>query len=366
MGLNSLKNRTHIIPPAFGLDISDTSFKAMQLVPKGKYYRVAAFGEADIGDGIVEEGKIIQPDKLRDILKKELVKYKNLSRYVVASLPDEEVYLKTLKIPHLQGKELKNAVRVEAERNMPIQADETYFDYAISEMHEDTDHLHAHVAATKKEIVDVYIDTLSSAGFIPAIIEPEVTAIARSALTDGRADKGMIVIEIGANRTRLIAVIKESIALTGSVNFSAKEASEKIAEALGVSPEKAGKIRWEERMLEDPKYGSKIEQGLAPAYDRIAEAIHSYMGFLNEHLKEEGGSVKNIEKLIVSGGGARLPGIAKQLSMLIQKPVERVNPWINVLPQPLNEIPELDYADSIRYTTSIGLALRGASDNLID
>lgn len=366
MDFKNITNKAHIIPPAFGLDISDTSFKIMQLASKGGHYKVAEFAEGDIEEGVVEGGKIMEPDKLSLALKKELQKHKALSKYVVVSLPDEEIYLKTIKVPRLGEKELKSAIRVEAERNMPIQADETYFDYAISDMHPDEDHLHAHVAATKKDIVSEYTDTLIKTGLTPAVIEPEVLAIARSAIEGGRAEKGIIIIEIGGNRTRLIAVLRESVVLTGSVNFSAKEAAEAIAGALGVDPDEADKIRWEEKMLKDPKHGSNIEQALSPAYDRIAEAIHSYTGFLNEHLKEEGGSIKNIEKLVVSGGGARLPGITKQLSMLIQKPVERANPWINVLPHPLKETPDISYEESMRYTTAIGLALRGISDNLIN
>lgn len=48
--------------------------------------------------------------------------------------------------------------------------------------------------------------------------------------------------------------------------------------------------------------------------------------------------------------------------MELKVPVELGNPWINILPKPLKEVPELPYEKSLGYTTALGLALRGTRE----
>lgn len=356
-----------LIPTAFGLDISDSSLKFVQLRKKKQYYELHAFGEAILPEGAVEGGKVQKPNEISALLKKELKNYhkKGLSRYVVASLPDEEVFLKSIRLPVIDKNEMENTIIVEAERNLPIQADKAYISYKVLRLHEQNDHIDVLVGGARREVVDSYAQILADAGLVPTIIEPEVMAISRSAIQQGKEpQKTVIITEIGANRTRLIAVSKKSVILTGSVNFSTQEASEAMGKALGLEPEKAAQLRWDPKLVKDPKYGSKVEAALSPIFERLADAINSYMGFLEDYLKEQGSTAHDVEKIVLSGGGARLPGIDKQLSVLLQKKVEQVNPWINVLPYPLKETPQLSYEESVRYTTAIGLALKGAGDLL--
>jgi hypothetical protein len=35
------------------------------------------------------------------------------------------------------------------------------------------------------------------------------------------------------------------------------------------------------------------------------------------------------------------------------------NPWINILPEPQKAVKELPFEESLKYTTALGLALRG-------
>ena len=38
------------------------------------------------------------------------------------------------------------------------------------------------------------------------------------------------------------------------------------------------------------------------------------------------------------------------------------NPWVNILPEPLKEVPELSYEKSLSYTAALGLALRAQKE----
>ncbi len=71
---------------------------------------------------------------------------------------------------------------------------------------------------------------------------------------------------------------------------------------------------------------------------------------------------KGVQKIWLSGGGASLKGLAGFLSSEFKIPVELGNPWINILPEPLKEVPQLPFEESLKYTTALGLGLRGVKD----
>ena len=59
------------------------------------------------------------------------------------------------------------------------------------------------------------------------------------------------------------------------------------------------------------------------------------------------------------GRGANLKGLLDFISLKLKIPVELGNPWINILPKQLKEVPGLPFAQSLGYATALGLALRG-------
>src|SRR3990167_247373 len=131
MVLHSLKEVFEIVPNAFGLDISDSSFKFLQLSKKKGNFSVEVYGEQKLREGIVERGFIKQSKKLSIILQEALSRHisKGLSKYVVISLPDEEVFLKLIRLPLMDFREAESAVQVEVENSIPIKLDDAYLDY---------------------------------------------------------------------------------------------------------------------------------------------------------------------------------------------------------------------------------------------
>ena len=76
----------------------------------------------------------------------------------------------------------------------------------------------------------------------------------------------------------------------------------------------------------------------------------------HEHVQS---SESEIGKILLSGGGAGLLGFCSFLSRELKIRVELGNPWINILSEPIKEVPVLSFGESLRYTTAFGLALRG-------
>src|SRR3990167_10175114 len=180
----SLKNRLNLIPHAFGLDISDTSIKFFQLSKYRTRFEIEAYGQKNIESGLVSRGSIKDVKKLSQILATMLKEYKDggLSNYVVFSVPDEQVFLKSVTMPQISAEELGSSILVEAERSMPIDIESAYLDYHIIKSDEGNGNMEVLLAASPKKEVDAFIEVVECAGLTPIIAEPEIAAIARSVI----------------------------------------------------------------------------------------------------------------------------------------------------------------------------------------
>lgn len=344
-------------PQAFGLDISDFSLKIIQLGRRGGFMFLASFLEKEIKQGIVVEGEIKDSAALTDILQeaiKEVKEQKLSTKYVAASLPEEKAFLQVIQMPKMKEEELRKAIRFEAENYVPLSMDKAYLDFQIvSPVVNHLDHLDVLIVALPKQTVDPYVSVLKNAGLKPLLLEMETQAISRALVKDGLASKPILLLDLGANNTRLSIFAGRSLRFTSSIPFSSRKLTEAIAASLKIDFQKAEKIK-----VKDSPTRQKI---LQPILTELAAAIEKHLEYYHGHPAHEHlpAGAKVIDKIILSGGGANLAGISDFLATSLKLPVEIGNPWINILSSPLKEVPELPYKESLRYTTALGLALRG-------
>jgi Tfp pilus assembly PilM family ATPase len=138
-----------------------------------------------------------------------------------------------------------------------------------------------------------------------------------------------------------------------------------ISQRLKVNFEEAEKLKLECGLESDKGKKKKnqpaVSEAILPILNELVENIKKYISFYkthqaHEHLKSGN---EEIEKIMLCGRGANLKGFSDFLSLALDMPVELGNPWINILPEPLKEVPGLPFKESLGYTTALGLALRG-------
>src|SRR5665647_2099554 len=102
----------------FGLDLSDLSIKVMQLEKEGEVDRIRSFGSLDIPAGNIEDGKIINKDKVAALIKETIKKAgpkKINTKQVICSLPESKAFLRSINIPKMEKEEAKEAIKWEME-----------------------------------------------------------------------------------------------------------------------------------------------------------------------------------------------------------------------------------------------------------
>ena len=321
-------------PEVFGLDISDLSLKIIKLKKKEKFLSLASFGEAKIKPGIIEGGEIKNEEALAGIVKEALRQVqgeKLKTKYVIASLPEEKAFLQVIQLPLMAEADARKAAYFEAENYIPLPINKVYFDaQAISAISEEPDH-HSDVliAALPKSILDPYVSILKNVGLKPLALEIESQAISRALVKKEEVGSPVLIIDLGATRTGFMVFSGHSLRFTSSKPISSL----------------------------------KFKQALS----ELAEQIQKYINYYKTHAAHEHLPANHrntsINKRLLCGGGAKAEGLADFLSSKLNLPVELGNPWVNILPKPLKEAPQLPHKESLKYATALGLALRSYTEN---
>jgi type IV pilus assembly protein PilM len=357
-------------PEAFGLDISDSSLKIAKLKEKKKSLVLSSFGEAKIEPGIVEKGELKDVNALSSIITETISKAegeKIKTKYVIASLPEEKAFLQVIQMPLMNEEELGKAILFEAENYIPLPIEDAYLDFQIIRPVVDhLDHFDILLAALPREIIDSYIDCFKKAGLIPKALEIESQAVARALIKNETIPSPYLLIDLGETKTNFIIFSGFSLRFTSSIPLFSRKLTESIADRLKIDLKKAEKIKLKygiggtQFKDKDKEEAVKVSEIITPFLEKLIEQIKDYLTYYHTHVHHEHLPLdgKEVEKILLCGGSANLKGLTDFLSLRLKIPVELGNPWINILPEPLKEVPDLNYEKSLSYTTALGLALR--------
>ena len=337
-------------PEAFGLDISDLSLRIAKLKKRGKFFRLVSWGGTKIKPGIIEHGEIKDEDALIGIIEQTLARVKGekiKTKYLIASLPEKKAFLQVIEMPKMKEDELKTSVPFEAENYVPMPIEKVYLDFQVIPSPDKLDRLNVLIAALPKKTVDPYISCFRKTGLIPMALEVESQSIVRAVVKNEISPFPLLIIDFGRNTTNFIVFSGHSLRFTSSDSISSQELTEIISKTLKLSLSEAEKLKLK-RGLKD----EKALKAMTPLLIDLMRQVKKCIDYHRSHNRE-------IKKILLCGNGANLKGLSDFVSSELKITVELANPWINILPEPLKEVPGLTLKESLGYTTALGLALRG-------
>lgn len=353
----------------FGLDISESSMRLMQLKPLGTGFYPSVFADVDVPKGLIVDDKITSPQKLADLIV-QMMRKPTLgvfdSRYVVLSVPEAKSFVRVIAVPKMTETEAAEAVPFEAEQYIPMSSDQVYLDFRIvpqqpSDLADDK--MRVVICAAPKSLIDSYVEVTKLARLKPLAVELESEAVARSLIPQSGSSEPTLILDGSAARTNLIIYDQGTLQFTSSLPIGGNSLSAQLAQSLTISFEEAEKFKRQLGLLPG-RDALRVSGALAPLLRSLVEAIRNTINFYREH--SDGG--RQIKKILLSGGACKIKGLADYLSRQVQTDqsnkggtfsVHVGDPWVNVLEHPIKKIPPIAKLDSISYTTVIGLALRG-------
>ncbi len=308
-----------------GLDIGSSSIKLAEILDTSKARILSRFSQMPLAEGVIIDGVVAEPEALTAAIKKLYKKSGCKRRKIVTSISGHAVIVKKLTFAQMGEAELFELIHDEAEKYLPFEDAATVdFDYQILGDHPyNPSQMEVLLVAAKKEIVEGYTKSIEAAGLIPAIIDVDSFALETmyEENYDFEEEDVAVLVNIGASITNLNAVKGGGSIFTRDFTVGGNVITRAIADHHHLSFEEAEKAKID-GLGDDEQARKLFRDGLIVYADPICSEIERSVDYFRSSF-----GVESIKQILLSGGGAMIPGIAASLGQRLGIETEIINPF---------------------------------------
>ena len=333
-----------------GIDIGQNTIKIVSLYGEDSKVSLEAIGEIRTPE--VEEKEINKEKRLNEIgksIKTLLGDLKIKNKQVMVSLPEDEVISRLVRLPPLKDNEIMDALRFEAETFVPFPLDEVLIDYEIIEK-DDAGRLTIFVIAARNDLINSYLKLFKSIGLELLALESPAIALRRVLKLGMPMVERLVVVDMGEKYSDLFSINKNNVYFARSLSVGGESLTRAISLSLGLDMASAEEYKKAYELKEDQLEG-KIKNAVLPVFNDITEEIRKTLALFVEDIG------KPAELLVLSGGGANLPGMAEELTKVLGIEVQVLQPFINI-DTTKGQFSYNFNTDGCRFSLAVGLALR--------
>ncbi|MGH9948126.1 MAG: type IV pilus assembly protein PilM [Pyrinomonadaceae bacterium] len=339
-----------------GLDIGSSSVKMVELEGSGDSYNLAGLGIENVPDEAIIDGQIMELNAVSDVIQKVCSNHNIKADRVVTGVSGHSVIIKNIVLPAMSDDELEESIDWHAEEHVPYDLADVSLDYQITGRTSDATQVL--IAACKRDRIDNIRQAIQLAGKEPAVIDVDTFALQNCYEMNYQPTDSQVVtlLNIGAS-TMNVNIVKGTRSLfSRDITIGGSQFTDVLQRSLGLSYQQAEAVKRGVVNAADGVEEKAIEPLISNVTEIVAMEIQKTFDFYRA-TTEDNQTV--VQKILISGGGSKLQGLASDLSARLELPVEVLNPFRNVSVDErkfdrgyLNEImPEMAVA--------VGLAMRG-------
>ncbi len=342
--------------PYLSVDIGSHTIKVVEV--GGAVGRLRVIGAASLPTptAAIQNNMVGEVNGVAEVIRAVVDSYGMRAKKAIAVIPGPAVIIKRVTLPAQSPRELENTIIFEAGNFIPEDLENVNLDYQITDYLDDGKRMEVLLVAAKKDIVSSYAEAVRAAGLTPVVVDVDYFALENMFETnyDTMPDRAIALVNIGARYSSINILKGGRSTFTGDVPVGGRDINDALMRDLGISADEAEAL----------KAGGST-RGVAPeavagvaeaAAGALIEEIHHALSFFWTAATDE-----TIDALYLSGGGARMAGLAQQLSERVQAPVEIANPLARVALGPSVDGAALQ-EQAVEFAVAIGLATRRPDD----
>jgi len=334
-----------------GIDLGLGSIKAVALSQEGDKLILDAVGEVKTPrvEWMKEETSKKSLEEVSKVLKSLVTDLKMTGRQAVTALPEYEIVSRLVSLPPLKESEIKDALRFEAETFVPYPLDQVSIDYEIIET-DDAGRLTVFAIAARNYLIENYVNIFKGAGLDLLAIESPAVTMRRILQQMTAVSEATMLVDIGEKYSDIVSFKNKTIYFARSMPVGGESLTRAISVNLGLDMASAEEYK-KAYGIKALELEGKIKNAIMPVFSSMAEEIRRAMALYAENNNQA------IDLIILSGGGAKLPGLAEELTRLLGVEVQVIQPFVKidstkiVLPIDLG-------VDGYRFSMATGLAMR--------
>ncbi|MFJ3491270.1 type IV pilus assembly protein PilM [Leifsonia aquatica] len=343
-----------------GVDIGNGMLRAVEVADPAKPKpTILRHAEMPLPEGAVSRGEVIEPNTVAASLRELWRKGGFKTRNVVLGMGNQRVLARDLSMPLMSLERIRESLPFHVQDMLPVPVAEALLDfYPVSYGQGDSGPtVNGLLIAAVKEAVLANVRAAELAGLTPVDVDLIPFALsrvfgARSGLTGFSA-----VIDIGANTTTVVIAAAGVPQFVRIVPTGGADMTQALRDGLEIAPHQAEELK---RSLGLATQVSTIEDQRAVEiiYQTAGELLSSLRNTINYFVNTRPDA--RFERVVLTGGGAQLPGFAEALGEMTRLPVAVGDPYLAVgLSRTLD-------ADELRerrtsLTVALGLAIGRAA-----
>jgi type IV pilus assembly protein PilM len=351
--LNRLKNLFPRKGNGVAIELGSERINIAQLQKKGADLTLKHLCSAEVPEGIFEEGRIVNPQELGDLIRTTLADRKIKATHVTTSVPMREAVIRLIPLPaELNDREIRDLIlNHEAAMYLPYPREEVDLDYQKLDLVTDEDGLdkvQVMLAATRKEVTDSYIETFQYAGLPVKVLEISSFAVLRTIkeqLRQFAPQEAVVLIDIEFDCTEIAIVVNGIPQFNRTVPIGTFQLQEALSTAMNLPLTRNSEILQDITIPDLPASSinntssmTSINPGMAAMMrilvelaDEVRRSIEFYMSHNGQELK--------LEQLLLAGPGGGLGQLDLFFTQRLSIPTTQVDPIGGLGLEPEMDIP---------------------------
>lgn len=336
-----------------GLDIGSGFIKVAVIDHSGSEPELVHVSHTPLIADAIVEGEVMDPplvvETVRTLLDTAGLKPKRL----VASVGGRDVMVKKIQMDRMKESDAREVIRWEAEQYVPFDMENVQLDFQILDPLDDGLQMNVLLVAAKREVVDQRVALLRDAGLSPSVVDVDSFAL-HNAFEYNYPDAmtGVVALVNVGHEISTVNVLQDgTLILTRDVPFGSRRLREELRRLHGLSAEEAESV-----LQGRSERAAEFRELLGEGSEELAIGIERAVAFLA--VSDAGGG---LQRVYLSGGGARIPGLVEVVAARLKARTEVANPLqrLRVRPGVGAVFPVDELAPMLML--SVGLALRAGA-----
>jgi type IV pilus assembly protein PilM len=265
------------------------------------------------------------------------------ARTVVTSVAGQSVVVRYVQMPRMSEAELRQAIKVEADRYVPFELDECVMDCqplkrksgrAEGEGKDKDDAMTVLLVACRQQTIDEQLKLVQGQSLQPLAIDVDAFALANAwelcglpdddlgaevapegAAPAAKDEKAIALVDIGASRTSINVLSGGETCFSREIGIGGHDMTQAVARKLGLEVFEAEAIK---RAGDDKE--AEVARAIQPVLEDLTNEISLSLEYVENH---EG---LHVAEVLLSGGGALAPGAVAYVEQATGRTARTWNP----------------------------------------
>ena len=338
-----------------GLDIGSSSVKAVELHGKIGSLTLSHLGHESLQPDTVVDGQIMELNSVSNTIAGIFSAHQIKTARVAAGVSGSSVIVKNIVVPPMTEEELEESIDWHAEEHIPFDIADVSLDYQVVGQGQDS--LHVLMAACKRDFVANVKQAIQLAGKQPAVIDVDAFALQNCYEVNYGPQDGETValLNVGASTMNINILRGVRSVFTRDVSVGGNQYTGLLQKEFGLTFEQAEAVK-RGAPLPGESAPADFSDVLESVSDILVMEIQKTFDFYRATSDDGEGTV---QKIFLSGGGAKLRGLAEFLSQRFEIRVEHLDPFRAIKIDERRFDPDYLREVGPEMAVAVGLALRG-------